>query len=495
MLGQLLAIARNTFLESIRQPIFLVLVLASGILQVFNVAISAYSMGYTEQTEVSGDDKFLLEVGLATVLGLATLLSAFLATSVLTREIENKTALTVVSKPVSRPLFVVGKYLGVAAAIGVATIIMLVWFQVSIRHGVMSTARDRVDGPVVVFSVAAALLSVGLGTWCNYFYGMIFASTAVFSLLPLSLVAWLGVHVVSKDWAWQAFTTDFKPQITIACLSVFLAMLVLTALAVAMSTRLKQVMTITVCASVFVLGLLSNYFVGSRAFINVPAAQILEVRGEPRLGEGERFTFREPGESLELLLGGEPKEDFRVGDPVYYGPSPNGIGMLVPSQPATFDGDPASPDDTFRWDGPPALVVSSWDAESQVLGVVNAGGIDVDRPPTDNRPEDALPVQDEQRQIDEGNLNQGDARRPNTRITEIKPEGDYVFTRPTEVNPVALGAWSLIPNMQSFWLTDAISQGHAIPVRYIALLLGYTMVQVAGMLALAVLLFQGRDMG
>src|SRR4051812_2488749 len=67
MLLQILTIARNTFVESIRQPILFVLVMICGVLQLFNTWSAAFAMGYTESGEVSGDNKMLLDIGLATV--------------------------------------------------------------------------------------------------------------------------------------------------------------------------------------------------------------------------------------------------------------------------------------------------------------------------------------------------------------------------------------------------------------------------------------------
>ena len=109
MFGQTLAIARNTLVESIRQPVFFILVLACGIMQAANNFFSAYSMGFSDSAEVSGDNKMRLDIGLSTVPVCATLLAAFLATSVVSRD-RGQDRLTVISKPVGRPLFVIGKY-------------------------------------------------------------------------------------------------------------------------------------------------------------------------------------------------------------------------------------------------------------------------------------------------------------------------------------------------------------------------------------------------
>ena len=95
------------------------------------------------------------------------LLAAFIATNVLNREIENRTVLTVIAKPVSRPLFVVGKFLGVAGALALATIYMGCVFLLVEMHGVLQTVRDPIHQPVLVFGIGAGVLGLAVGVWCN----------------------------------------------------------------------------------------------------------------------------------------------------------------------------------------------------------------------------------------------------------------------------------------------------------------------------------------
>lgn len=449
MFTQTLAIARNTFVEAIRQPIFFVLVMASGLFQVFNTLLSAYSMGYTEKTEVSGDDKMLLDMGLATVMVCCTLLAAFVATSVISRELENRTALTVISKPVGRPLFVLGKYLGVSASILVAAVIMLVFFLFAIRHAVMSTARDTVDGPVILFCSTAVLASIALGIWGNFFYGWVFSSTCIGSLLPLSLIAYAVTLSIDKDWDVQSMTHDLKPQILLASGAVLLALMVLTSIAVACSTRLGQVMTIVVCAGVFMLGLLSNHLFGRHAFDNRAVAIVTNV-GTHRL---DTAGMNQAGNWVVIDTKNPPTPELRVGDQVYYGPNPNGVGLAVPSQ-GKFTGDPNKSADVMNAGSAPALVVREVADNRLRFTLVNINSLSVTRPP----------------QI-----------------------GDYVFTRPTGGSRIARSVWGVVPNFQFFWLVDAITQGNAITRRYLALSGAYAAAQVAAFLSLAVLLFQRRD--
>ncbi|QYU67722.1 ABC transporter permease [Leptolyngbya sp. 15MV] len=275
MITQILSIARTAFVESIRQPIFFVLVLVAAVLQFFNTATAAFSMGYTESGEFSGDTKWLLDIGLGTVFVLGTLLAAFVSTAVVSREIENKTVLTVVSKPIPRPLVVIGKYLGVAASLLIAVGCMLIFLLLALRHGVLTAVADEYDPPVLIFGFAALLGSIAIAAWCNYFYGWYFSHTAMVAMLPLLLVAYVLVLLLNKQWEWQPITTDLKPQTLFACLGLTMAILALAALATAVSTRLGQVMTIIVCASVFLFGLLSNYLIGRHVSLRArrPARQ------------------------------------------------------------------------------------------------------------------------------------------------------------------------------------------------------------------------------
>jgi len=447
MLRLLLAISRNTFIESIRQPIFFILILAGIVAQIFNLMLSAYSLGFTEDTEVSADDKLLLDMGLATVMVVGMLLAAFVATAVVSREIENKTALTVVSKPVGRPIFVIGKFLGVLGAIMVAVTILVISLLFVIRHEVMSTARDRVDLVVVLFGGLAVVLPIVIGIWCNYFFGWVFSSTATFIMLPASIIGYVITLFIDKEWAFQPISADFKPQIMLASLCGVLSLMVLTALAVAVSTRLGQVMTIVICCGAFVLGLLSNHLLGRHAFSNTIVSTIASVE-EPFPG----FDFSATTSEYTITLSGPPRRIMEAGQSVYYGSNPSGLGIAVPEH-LPFEGDLMRDGDVRRPEHP-SLAIKSIDNLDVTL--INAGGLRLDRMPR---------------------------------------EGDYVFLTPTDIDwPVRI-AWGVFPNFQYFWLVDAVTQGHPIPLRYVGMVAGYSLLHMTGLVALGVALFQKRDVG
>ncbi len=255
MLTKLFSIAGNTFTETIRQPIYGVVLMVTAGLLVLNLALSAFTL--------EDDNKLLKDLGLSTLLLSGLFLAALSATSVLSREIENRTAVTVISKPVARPLFILGKFVGLAAALAVGFYLCSLVFLLTVRHRVMQTATDPVDMPVIVFGIGSVVAALLIGAFCNYFYGMQFGSTMVALLLPLMSAAMALICLIDKDWRIQQFGKDFLDgQIVAATALILLAVMVLAAVAVAASTRLGPVLTLVVCTVVLLIGLVSDSVFG-----------------------------------------------------------------------------------------------------------------------------------------------------------------------------------------------------------------------------------------
>ena len=255
MFGKLYTIARNTFVETIRQPIYGVILLLVALAMVMNVSLAGWTL--------SDDNKLLTSLGLSTLLVSGLFLAGFSAAGVLSREIDNRTVLTVVSKPVGRTVFVVGKFVGLAAALGIGFYLSAIMFLMSLRHKVMQTARDEFDLPVIIFGLTALTLVFLVGGVCNYLYRIEFTSMAVYLAVPLFTVAMILVCLISPKWEIQPITTDFGDgQVLVATVLIFWAVLMLGAVAVAASTRLGQVMTLLVCAGFLFVGLVSDYMLG-----------------------------------------------------------------------------------------------------------------------------------------------------------------------------------------------------------------------------------------
>jgi ABC-2 type transport system permease protein len=252
----LFPIARNAFLEAIRQPIFIVLVLIGLLAMVCNVNLAAFTMGE--------DEKLLVDLGLSTLLIVGLLLAAFTSSSVLSKEIENKTVLTVVSKPVTRASVIVGKFLGVSGALAVGYYVLLLAFLMAVRHKPqMGMGRGEIyDGPVLTFGLLFGLLALLTAGLLNYLYRRPFPSTLTACLAVMLTVAVGICSILARDWWLQSPLTDFNPQLMYAVGLVFLAILVLSAVAIAASTRVNQVITLLICCGVFLFGLVSEFFLG-----------------------------------------------------------------------------------------------------------------------------------------------------------------------------------------------------------------------------------------
>jgi ABC-type transport system involved in multi-copper enzyme maturation permease subunit len=256
MFQQLYSIARNTYTEAIRQPIFVILVLFGAFGLILSPQLAANTM--------EDDNKFMIDMSLSMIATVSLFLAAFTATGVFSNEIENKTVLTVVSKPVSRPLFVVGKYLGISAAIATAFFLLSTVLLLTIRHRVMSTASDHFDMPVLLLSFGGALVALAIATAGNYLYRRVFTSNLAVCLLVTQTLAFALVLVINKQWQFQSPLTDFiandgeMTKVIVGLALVFQGVLVLTGVAVAASTRLGQIMTLMICAGVFALGTMSN---------------------------------------------------------------------------------------------------------------------------------------------------------------------------------------------------------------------------------------------
>jgi hypothetical protein len=72
---------------------------------------------------------------------------------------------------------------------------------------------------------------------------------------------------------------------------------------------------------------------------------------------------------------------------------------------------------------------------------------------------------------------------------------DYTFGRFAETQLWAKIGRFLVPNLQVFWISDAIYEGSTVPVKYILISAAYALCYAGGILSLAVALFQRRQVG
>ncbi len=103
-MNRVFAIARNTVREAVRERLVLVLGLFGFALVIGSQALSPLALGEGR--------KVVIDFGLAGSMLLATLLSVFLGSSLLHKELERRTVYSILAKPIRREEFLIGKFLG-----------------------------------------------------------------------------------------------------------------------------------------------------------------------------------------------------------------------------------------------------------------------------------------------------------------------------------------------------------------------------------------------
>lgn len=265
-LRQFFAVARLAALETIRQPIALLVATAGILLTALVPVLVTHTLGETE--------RMARDSGLAAHFVCGLILGSYAASSALAHEIRRGTVSSVLSKPIGRSLFLLAKYFGIAA-------VMLVFSAGSALATLLSI---RMAGPI--YSVdwwagapllaAPALAYAAAGTW-NFFTRKPFVSTAFVLLLAILAAAFVAAALLGEEGQPIPFGSLYAWKVLPASALVTLAILVLAAVAVALATRLDTAPTLTLCSVLFIFGLMSDYLLGRHASSSAAAAVLYRV--------------------------------------------------------------------------------------------------------------------------------------------------------------------------------------------------------------------------
>jgi Cu-processing system permease protein len=156
-MSRLIAIALNTFREAVRDRILYGIVFFALGFLLFNLVLGALSLHQ--------EARVLIDVGLAGISVFSVVIAVFLGVSLLFKEIEKKTLYTVLSKPVRRWEFIVGKFLGLVATLFVQVVVMgavlvfLLWIKDVLAFGYVAGSLLLVFLEVVLVSAVAMFFS------------------------------------------------------------------------------------------------------------------------------------------------------------------------------------------------------------------------------------------------------------------------------------------------------------------------------------------------
>lgn len=212
-----LTIALATAKEVIRQPVFFVLAFLAGASLICTIFVSYFTFGE--------DIKMYKDTGLTTISFAGLLLALLSASSTVAEEIEGKTAITLLSKPINRRQFILGKFLGIEL------------------------------GVLALYAILGTLFA--LGVWYKFGYDLRESAG--------------GVAEFSKRWG-QVY--QVLPGLALG----FMEVTILTAVSVAISTRLPMLVNLVACMAVFFLGHLSPVLVEATSAAKVNELVVFMAR-------------------------------------------------------------------------------------------------------------------------------------------------------------------------------------------------------------------------
>lgn len=116
-LARLFHLSRNSFREAVRQKFFTIVVVIGAGLMLGSRFFQQLDFG-------SAELKFIADIGLGAIFFFGAILAIVLAAQLFFTEIENRTAHSILAKPVHRWEFVVGKFLGAFVVMAIFTYVM-----------------------------------------------------------------------------------------------------------------------------------------------------------------------------------------------------------------------------------------------------------------------------------------------------------------------------------------------------------------------------------
>lgn len=124
-MSSLFVIARATFNEAIRRRILMVLL-------IFALAMIGGSFAFSSFITSGTEAKLVTDMGLSAIQLFGVVISVVMAIVMIPAEVDRRTIHTILSKPVSRRSYVLGKFLGGVYTIGFNTLIMSLVFLAAI---------------------------------------------------------------------------------------------------------------------------------------------------------------------------------------------------------------------------------------------------------------------------------------------------------------------------------------------------------------------------
>ena len=172
-LNRVLAVASNTFRETVRERVLYNLVFFAIIM-----TLSGLLLG---QLSIRQDEKIIKDVGLAAMDLFGTLIAIFVGVGLVSKEIDKRSLFPLLAKPVSRDEFLLGKFAGLAFTLLVNVAVMAAGLYLTLL------ATHRRADPSLLKAVYGILLGLALTVALALLFS-VFTSAALASVCTVSVV-------------------------------------------------------------------------------------------------------------------------------------------------------------------------------------------------------------------------------------------------------------------------------------------------------------------
>lgn len=203
MSGRIYAIMLNTFREAVRSKVLYAIVFFSLLLIASSLVFGELALYEQERT--------VKDIGLVTITLFGALIAVYTGVSLLYKEIEKKTIYTILSKPIERWHFLLGKYGGIVLTVGVALglmaiiLVLLMWARGIAVEAVLFKAFLLIFVEVSLLAALALLFSS--------------FSTPFLSGLMTALIFGLGhLHPAFEDYAYMQDSALIQATLKMALL-------------------------------------------------------------------------------------------------------------------------------------------------------------------------------------------------------------------------------------------------------------------------------------
>lgn len=184
-------IALTTYREIVRRPLFWLLALVAACALVLFIFIPYFTLGE--------DIKMVKDQGLVVIMVTGMIIALFAASVSISEEIDGKTAITLLSKPITRRSFIIGKYAGIMSAVALLFVLLSLVFLASLFYKAGYDAREYATEKPTYMQRIPMLVQMLPGIVLNY--------------LQVCIICALSV----------AFSTRFPLHLNItACIVIFL---------------------------------------------------------------------------------------------------------------------------------------------------------------------------------------------------------------------------------------------------------------------------------